>query len=128
MSDVSSETFDGFSFTPTDNEEDLELAFFKVKREMGNPIDSTSVGDMFHVAFFRMSKNKPPEFDEEFEAVFADPKVYVQNLIGAKICGTFLRKTENSGNFWKEYLNDLKTQCKMTQIQVLMQAISKPKN
>jgi hypothetical protein len=83
---------------------------------------------MFHVAFFRMSKNKPPEFDEEFEAVFADPKVYVQNLIGAKICGTFLRKTENSGNFWKEYLNDLKTQCKMTQIQVLMQAISKPKN
>ena len=124
MSDVSSETFDGFSFTPTDNEEDLELAFFKVKREMGQPVDSTSIGDMFHVAFFRMSKNKPPEFDEEFEAIFADPKVYVQNLIGANICGTFLRKTENSGKFWKEYLNELKTQSRMSPLQVLMKSVA----
>jgi len=124
MSDVSSETFDGFSFLPTNDDNELELAFFKVKREMGQPIDSTSIGDMFHVAFFRLSKDKPAEFDEEFEAVFADPKVYVQNLAGAKLAGTFLRKTEHSGKFWKEYLNELKTQSKMSQMQMLMQAVA----
>lgn len=119
-----SETFDGFSFIPTDNDNELNLAFFKVKREMGEPVDSTTIGDMFHVAFFRLSEDKPPQFDEEFEAVFADPKVYVQNLAGAKLAGTFLRKTEHSGKFWKEYLNDLKTQSKMSPLQVLSKAIA----
>lgn len=120
--------YDGFYFTPGDHSGEIELSFFKVKsQEMGNPIDFTKLGDMFHVAFFRRDTTGRPEFEEEFEAIFADPKIYVQNLIGSEIYGTFLRKTENSGKFWKDYLDDAKKRCNINKLKFLAEAIIETK-
>ena len=128
MSEVSDESFDGFYFTPGDNSSEIELSFFKVKsQEMGNPIDFNKLGDMFHVAFFRRDSSGHPEFDDEFEAIFADPKTYVKNLIGSQIYGTFLRKTEHSGKFWRDYLNDAKKRCKINKLKFLAEAIAESK-
>jgi len=114
MPEISNKPFDGFYFTPGDNSNEIEVSFFKVKtQEMGNPIDFNKIGDMFHVAFFRKSSSGDTEFDGEFEAIFADPKTYIKNLVGHKIYGTFLRKTENSGKFWQDYLSDAKKKCKI---------------
>lgn len=104
------EVFDGFYFVPVD-ESNLDVSFFRVKRDLGKPVGATSIGDMFHVAFFRLGDDDTPRFDVEFEAIFADPKVYVENFIGGRTCGALLRKTEHSDKFWKEYLETLKYEC-----------------
>ena len=120
--------FDGFFFTPVDNDNQIDLSFFRIKsREIGQPIESTKMGDMFHVAFFRQGETGHPEFDDEFEAIFADPKTYVKNLIGSQIYGTFLRKTEHSGKFWRDYLNDAKKRCKINKLKFLAEAIAESK-
>jgi len=120
--------FDGFFFTPGDNDNEIDLSFFRIKfKEMGKPIDSTKIGDMFHVAFFRKGVDGHPEFDDEFEAIFADPQTYVKNLIGANVYGAFLRKTEHSGNYWKEYLNDAKKKCSIIKLKSLIKAMAESK-
>ena len=123
MSEASSECFDGFYFLPTKSDNEMHLAFFKLKDEnLGVPVKTNSIGDMFHVAFFRKGDDGLPQFDEEFEAVFSDPKVYVRNLLGANIYGTFLRKTEKSGEFWKEYLDDAKSKCKLSKVKTFVES------
>lgn len=126
------EEYDGFYFLPPDidytgidgadgsdsserEETSLNLAYFKFKPEtnIGAPIESTALGDKFHVAFFRKDENGDPVFDDEFEAIFSDPSVYIKNLIGTNIYGCFLRKTENSTAWWQAYLTDVRKTCTM---------------
>lgn len=97
-------------------ETSLNLAYFKFKPEtnIGAPIESTAIGDKFHVAFFRKDEAGDPVFDDEFEAIFADPSVYIKNLIGMNIYGCFLRKTENSTAWWHEYLTEVRRTCTIT--------------
>ena len=129
MSEASSECFDGFYFLPTKSDNEMHLAFFKLKDEnLGVPVKTNSIGDMFHVAFFRPGKDGHPEFDDEFEAIFSDPVTYVKNLIGANIYGTFLRKTEKSGEFWKEYLDDAKSKCNMSKVKTFVESFLSLKN
>jgi len=129
MNEVSAENFDGFYFLPTNSDDEMRLAYFKVKEGvLGEPLKTNSIGDMFHVAFFRKNKEGFPVFDEEFEAIFSDPKVYVKNLIGSNIYGTFLRKSENSGEFWKEYLADTKAKCKLNKVKTFIESFLSLKN
>lgn len=100
--------YDGFYFLPPEDENlvGLQFQFFNFKGEYknGTPIESSTVGDKFHVAFFRKNEDGQPEFDDSFEAIFADPVVYVQNLIGTNIYGCFCRKTNKSEKWFEEYL------------------------
>ena len=129
MNEVSSENFDGFYFLPTESDNEMQLAFFKVKEGvLGQPVKTNSIGDMFHVAFFRKDDEGKPVFDEEFEAIFSDPKVYVKNLLGSNIYGAFLRKSENSGEFWKEYLDDAKSKCKISKVKTFVESFLSLKN
>lgn len=108
--------YDGFYFVPVEEEDALSLSFFKFDEEVipvGKPIDGTKVGDMFHVAFFRPDDEGMPVFDEEFEAIFADPTVYIMSLVGSDLAGCILRKTEHSGKWWSKYLTDAKNACKL---------------
>lgn len=100
--------YDGFYFLPPDDENlvGLQFQFFKFRDEFkdGTPIESSTAGDKFHVAFFRKNEDGQPEFDDSFEAIFADPVVYVQNLIGSDIYGCFCRKTDKSEKWFEDYL------------------------
>ena len=81
--------YDGFYFLPVEDEtkEGLSFHFFKFKDEYcgGEPIEKSSVGDKFHIAMFKRGEDGTPELDDAFEAIFADPVVYVQGLQGAEI-------------------------------------------
>jgi hypothetical protein len=107
--------FDGFYFLPNNNEShDMRISYFNLTDESmkGNPVDTHSLGDMYHVAFFKMSENGLPEFDAEFEAIFADPEFYIRkNIVGSKLYGCILRKTENSYKWWNDYLKTSKEKC-----------------
>ena len=104
-----SETYDGFYFVPTyeDFEESYQLAFFNFKDEMANskPVEISDVGDKFHLAFFKQADDGSPVFDDSFEAILADPIVYVNNLVGTGLSGCICRKTDKSELWFEDYLN-----------------------
>lgn len=97
--------YDGFYLLP-DEENDLQITYFLFKDEFANskPIESSTIGDKYHIAFFRRDENGQPLFEESFEAILGDPAVYAKNLVGAGIYGCILRKTEKSSEWFEEYL------------------------
>lgn len=98
--------YDGFYFLPDESDDDLQIAYFNFKDEFANgtPIEGSTVGDKYHIAFFRRDDEGNPTFDDTFEAILGDPSVYVKNLVGAGIYGCILRKTEKSQAWFDEYL------------------------
>ena len=101
--------FDGFYILPHKDDDGLRLSYFDFNDdfEKGKKIDHTSLGDMYHVVFLKQGEDGNPEFDDHFEAIFADPEVYVKGLLGANVYGCMVRKTENSWKWVEEYLKKL---------------------
>jgi len=101
--------FDGFYILPHKQDDGLRLSFFDFNDdfEKGKRVDGTSLGDMYHVVFLKQGEDGNPEFDDHFEAIFADPEVYVKGLLGANVYGCMVRKTENSWKWIEEYLKKL---------------------
>lgn len=103
------EKYDGFYFVPTydDFEESYQLAFFNFKEEMANaePVETSNVGDKFHLAFFTQDEHGAPVFDDSFEAILSDPIVYINNLVGTGLSGCICRKTDKSDSWFTDYLN-----------------------
>ena len=98
--------FDGLYFVPGDEDGQLEISFFTFNDEVnkGSPIENNAVGDKFHVALFKEDDEGDITFDETFEAIFADPVVYLKGLAEMGIYGTFVRKTEKSQIWFDDYL------------------------
>lgn len=104
------ENYDGFYFIPSvdDDEEDTyKLAFFNLKEEYANskPVDGSEMGNMYHMCFFKTAENGAPIFDDAFEAILADPIVYVNNLTGSGLGGCIVKKTDKSDGWWTDYLD-----------------------
>ena len=100
--------YDGFYFLPIEEEdvEGLSYHFFKLKDDYGGgvPIENSTMGDKFHIAFFKRGEDGQPEFDDSFEAIFSDPVVYVNGLFGSEIYGCVCRKTTKSEKWFENYL------------------------
>jgi hypothetical protein len=102
--------FDGIFFLPDDyDREAVTISHFTFKEEYANgtPVGATTIGDMFHVAFFVEDDDGLPKLDGAFEAIFGDPTAYVQNLVGANVFGCLVRKTDRSQKWFDDYLNDV---------------------
>jgi hypothetical protein len=99
-----SKNFDGLYFVPGDEDGQLEISFFTFNDEVnkGSPIENNAVGDKFHVALFKEDDEGDITFDETFEAIFADPVVYLKGLAEMGIYGTFVRKTEKSQKWFDD--------------------------
>lgn len=112
--------YDGFYFLPGDEDNQLTLSYFKLNEEFvdGKPVDFSSVGDMFHIAFFKWSDGGNPVFDEHFEAIFTDPSTYIRGLAGADLYGCVLRKTDKSAKWWEDYLARTILSCTMVESKV----------
>lgn len=98
--------YDGFYIVPGDDSETMQISFFKFKEEagLGQPVDNTDLGYKYHVVFFKQEDDDPIEMNDCFEAIFADPVTYAKGLLGSNLYGTFLKKTQNSGNWFDDYL------------------------
>lgn len=117
--------FDGFYLLPSDDETEVEFRFFRFKdeSELGDKIEGTDVGDMYHVAFFKRTEDGM-EFDDHFEAIFADPLTYVKNLYGMELYGTFLKKREKSAEWWDDYLKSVMSRVMITKMKKYAEAIA----
>ena len=102
------QTFDGFWFLPCD-EDGLKLSFFTFNEEFGGgiPIGNSSIGDVYHLAFFKENEEGMPEFDDAFEAILGDPESYIKNLVGAGLYGCVVKKTTKSGKWFEDYLTSV---------------------
>jgi len=106
--------FDGIYFVPGDNDGELKLEFFKFEEQYTAPaIESSVVGDKFHIVFFEFDEDGNLDSTDEFEAIFADPQVYLESLAGYGLYGCVLRKTEKSAKWWQNYLTKAKSKCKI---------------
>lgn len=121
--------YDGFYFLPDESDDDLQIAYFNFKDEFadGTPIEGSTVGDKYHIAFFRRDDEGNPTFDDTFEAILGDPSVYVKNLVGAGIYGCILRKTEKSQAWFDEYLERAFKKMQLTKMIDNLKAIADTK-
>jgi len=107
--DALDEKYDGFYFIPVETEDEISynLAFFNFKDDMANavPVESSEMGDKFHIVFFKQNEDGVPNFDETFEAILGDPIVYINNLIGSNMSGCILRKTTKSQKWFDDYIH-----------------------
>lgn len=102
--------FDGIFFIPDDEDDEaVSVSHFSFKDEYANgkPVGSTSMGDMFHVAFFVEDEDGLPKLDGAFEAIFGDPTTYVKGLVGSNVFGCLVRKTDRSQKWFDNYLTDI---------------------
>ena len=101
--------YDGFHFLPDPQSEDsYMMQFFTLERKDGDqtenePLGSTDVGDLFNVLLMRQKENGI-EVTDIFQAIFADPVVYAEGLIGSDHYGTFVRHTELAKDWWNLYV------------------------
>jgi hypothetical protein len=127
---MSKEEYDGFYFLPGDEDGDLNIAYFKFKSGEefdAKPVEDSPLGSTYHIAFFRRDVNGDPMFDEAFDAVFTDPSVYIQQLVGSNLYGCVLRKTEKSAKWWQEYLTRAQKTCMMNKLLSTTKAILESK-
>ncbi len=102
----SSTDYDGIYFLPGDEEGELVLSYFNFNDEMagGVPVETTSFGPKYHIAFFQRGDDGKPVFDDSFEAILGDPATYIKNLTGTEIYGCVVKKTTKSGKWFDSYL------------------------
>ena len=118
------EEYDGFFFYPQYDEDihvdyKIEAFVFNEKKLKSKKIEFTEIGDKYYIAFFKFDKETILKFDEDFEAIFVDPLIYVKNLIGSNLYGCMVRKTSKSGKWFKGFLTDFKNRAKMVTVDKL---------
>jgi hypothetical protein len=106
------EEYDGFLFLPSEDEDEetsaMEFRFIKYKQDFGPAVEGNDIGEKYHVAFFKRDADGQFQFDEEFEAIFADPMTYAKGFIGHNLFGTMVKKKERTKEWFDEYLTDIK--------------------
>ena len=89
--------FDGFYFTPIidPDDEGFNFKFFNLteKNYSQKPVESSTIGDKFHICLIKEGRTGAPEYDCDFEAILGEPTEYVMNLSGHGLYGCVLRKT-----------------------------------
>ena len=96
--------YDGVYFLPhTDGEnEGLKYQFFELKDEA---IDGSSMGNKYHLVFFKEGEDGLPVLEDQFEAILVDPATYLRGLLGAGVYGCILKKTAKSQDWIDKYLD-----------------------
>jgi hypothetical protein len=101
---------DFISFS-SDEEEGYMISGSKFSVEkFGEPIDVTSVGPSYHILLFKWGEDKPIHIDS-FEAVFADIREYISNLLPQFWCGYAVKKTTKSEPIIRELLDKVTEAC-----------------
>lgn len=101
---TSAQNFDGFHLTPGEGEDEVRFDFFEFTEDMGEFIEGSKLGHMYHVILFKTEEDSV-RIDDTFEAIFSDPVVYASSLPEANIFGTFVKKREKTQAWVDIFLN-----------------------
>ena len=108
----SMDDYDGIMFLPHgDDVNAIHFELLELKENMGKEVGGTDVGLMYHVLLFQHNNDETGmNFIENFEAIFANPIVYIKGLVGSKIFGLMLKKKEKTHIFFNRYVKQVKKQ------------------
>jgi hypothetical protein len=101
--------YDGIYFVPDSEEGKIKYEFFKLPEEYQseNKLNSSSIGDSWHIAFFSIGYDGLPELVDKFDAVFADPFTYLFSIKNVPEYGAVLRKTDKSEKWFDKWLHNV---------------------
>lgn len=107
-------SYDGFHLLPNleDDSVGLEFHFFSLDNKEGSqhskePSVKNSIGELYNVLLMKETE-EGIEIDSVFSAIFADPVVYAENLLGTNIYGTFVKDNELCNVWWEQYVAETK--------------------
>jgi len=105
--------YDGFHFLPDSQDENsVQFQYFNLETDSPEYTNSdfenvTDNGPVYNVVLLKgVGDGSGVELCDVFEAVFSDPSVYAEGLIGTEIFGTFVRKNKKCESFWNNYLQE----------------------
>ena len=105
--DMSPIEYDGFHMLPVPEQAGVvQFHYFQIDESglQGETIGKNDIGEAYYVMLLKHDENGV-RIDDVFEAVFADPLVYAKGLAGMNIFGTFVKKTEDAGIWFSQFLN-----------------------
>jgi hypothetical protein len=103
---IATSTYDGFHMLPHESDDNkIQFRFFKINEDrlQGDTIGRTEIGESYNVLLVKHGE-KGVEMNDTFEAIFADPVVYAEGLIGMDLYGTFVKKTAEAQKWFDDYL------------------------
>jgi hypothetical protein len=105
---ITTKEYDGFHMMPSDDDK-ITFSFFKINEKylQGETIGKSSVGDNYNVLLLKHD-SEGVHINDVFEAIFSDPVVYAERLVGMNLYGTFVKKTEESQKWFNDYLTETK--------------------
>ena len=90
--------FDVLFFLPTDQEDELRVESCTYKNP-GEQIGGSELGPEYTVHLFKFDEENGTYDHDSFDAIFADPRIYISNLIPQDWYGMVARKTTTSADF-----------------------------
>ena len=99
--------YDVLFFIPTNDEGILNIESCQYKKP-GDSIGGSELGNEYHISLFRFNKEEGVSDIDTFDAILADPRVYITNLIKDNWYGFVARKTTTSKEFVDDILDKIK--------------------
>jgi hypothetical protein len=94
---LKNEKYDFLTFLEGDEEDQIQIQGTQYSNP-GEKIDSSLMGDSYHIILFRNHKEKKDEYGDvdSFDAVLSEPLEYISGLIPQGWYGIIARKTTTS--------------------------------
>jgi len=100
--------FDAMFFMPDDDDENKVEVHARNFVDKGEPIGGSPMGPAWHVVLFRLGDEGLAEDVDTFDAIFAEPREYISELIPLNFFGVVARKTTTSKVFLQDFIDKLK--------------------
>lgn len=101
--------YDGLTFVPSDSGAQV-ISYFTFNDDAlkGEKVDHSPAGDMYYIVFFKEDESGELKYDEQFEAIFVDPTVYVSHTLkDSNLYGCIVRKTTKSFKWFSDYVAEV---------------------
>ena len=107
LKEIKNESFDAFFFMPGPKEDTVKVEAAKYKLP-GENIDSSHMGNMYHIVVFKQDNQGNPVEPDLFEAILTEPLEYLSGLIKCDFYGLVAKKTTTSTDFIQNLFDKLK--------------------
>jgi hypothetical protein len=98
LRELKNENFDIIHFISGDEKDTLDIRTNTYK-ESSESIETSSLGNKYHIILFRENEKGTVIDPDKFEAILLEPLEYISELIPQHWFGIIARKTEKSGKF-----------------------------
>jgi hypothetical protein len=99
--------YDVLFWLPTNEEDTMKVESCQYKKP-GDSIGGSELGKEYHISLFKFNKEDGVSDIDTFDAILADPRVYITNLIKDNWYGFVARKTTTSKEFVDDILDKIK--------------------